>query len=478
MVAALWSAAASSFCASSSACFSFTWRYCASLAETADPPHFLRLFSRDCGPPPRDSKAAFAPAHYHPRFFVPPPYRSAMSLVNQYVFALVARDPVTGVVINPAAGSSPVADGFGNSVWALPAPGPACLPLTGGTMAGGVNMGNQTLTNVASITTNSATVNLGFNNGVTPDEWVSVGSGNTYGAVGYHSIIYGINNNTTGSVNGQSIVYGSDNKDSNATGGSFIFGFGNTNGTGARNVLIGRNNTVPDGVNEGFVIGFNNTNATSNSLLVGGSNQANIRAGSTICDLGTVANPFKTLYLNANVAGPANSRSADNIVSNAGASTAGNLAIFSGTTGKIITDSGVAAASVVAGPASAVNNQVALFNGASGKIIQAGATAIGTLGALTLSNTTNASNISTGALVTAGGLGVAGRAYIGGMFHALADVSLCGLAGLGGGAGVVGIVNATVVPTTNPVGGGVLYSQGGALKWRGSSGTVTTIAPA
>jgi len=48
-----------------------------------------------------------------------------MSLVNQYVFAQVARDPVTGVIINPAAGSSPIADGFGSSVWALPTPGPA-----------------------------------------------------------------------------------------------------------------------------------------------------------------------------------------------------------------------------------------------------------------------------------------------------------------------------------------------------------------
>lgn len=33
-------------------------------------------------------------------------------------------------------------------------------------------------------------------------------------------------------------------------------------------------------------------------------------------------------------------------------------------------------------------------------------------------------------------------------------------------------------PTTNPVGGGFLYVEGGSLKFRGSSGTVTTIAPA
>jgi hypothetical protein len=42
----------------------------------------------------------------------------------------------------------------------------------------------------------------------------------------------------------------------------------------------------------------------------------------------------------------------------------------------------------------------------------------------------------------------------------------------------MGIANAGTVPTTNPAGGGVLYAQAGALKWRGSAGTVTTIAAA
>jgi hypothetical protein len=52
------------------------------------------------------------------------------------------------------------------------------------------------------------------------------------------------------------------------------------------------------------------------------------------------------------------------------------------------------------------------------------------------------------------------------------------VAAFGGGGSVIGIANASTVPTSNPTGGGVLYSEGGALKWRGSSGTITTIAPA
>jgi hypothetical protein len=43
---------------------------------------------------------------------------------------------------------------------------------------------------------------------------------------------------------------------------------------------------------------------------------------------------------------------------------------------------------------------------------------------------------------------------------------------------VIGIGNAVTVPTGNPTGGGVLYVEAGALKYRGSSGTVTTIANA
>jgi hypothetical protein len=52
-------------------------------------------------------------------------------------------------------------------------------------------------------------------------------------------------------------------------------------------------------------------------------------------------------------------------------------------------------------------------------------------------------------------------------------------ADLGGSAGfVLSMKNATTPPSTNPTGGGILYVDTGALKYRGSSGTVTTIAPA
>jgi hypothetical protein len=48
----------------------------------------------------------------------------------------------------------------------------------------------------------------------------------------------------------------------------------------------------------------------------------------------------------------------------------------------------------------------------------------------------------------------------------------------GGGVGVLGIANASTVPSTNPAGGGVLYVESGALKYRGSGGTITTLGAA
>ena len=48
----------------------------------------------------------------------------------------------------------------------------------------------------------------------------------------------------------------------------------------------------------------------------------------------------------------------------------------------------------------------------------------------------------------------------------------------GGGIGVLFVANANTVPSSNPVGGGLLYVEAGALKYRGSSGNVAVLAAA
>ncbi len=58
------------------------------------------------------------------------------------------------------------------------------------------------------------------------------------------------------------------------------------------------------------------------------------------------------------------------------------------------------------------------------------------------------------------------------------NVGIGASATFGAGAGVIGLKTATTLPTVNPTNGGILYVDAGALKYRGTSGTITTIAAA
>lgn len=60
----------------------------------------------------------------------------------------------------------------------------------------------------------------------------------------------------------------------------------------------------------------------------------------------------------------------------------------------------------------------------------------------------------------------------------LALLSVQGSSTAFSGERVLFIGNCNTAPSVNPSGGGFLYVESGALKWRGSSGTVTTLAPA
>lgn len=55
------------------------------------------------------------------------------------------------------------------------------------------------------------------------------------------------------------------------------------------------------------------------------------------------------------------------------------------------------------------------------------------------------------------------------------EIAVAEFGASGSGEGVVFLANATTLPSTNPTGGGILYVDSGALKYRGSSGTVTTL---
>lgn len=58
------------------------------------------------------------------------------------------------------------------------------------------------------------------------------------------------------------------------------------------------------------------------------------------------------------------------------------------------------------------------------------------------------------------------------------NLALFAAGSFGGGVDTVFIANAATVPSTDPTGGGILYVEGGALKYRGTAGTITTLGPA
>jgi len=289
------------------------------------------------------------------------------------------------------------------------------LPLAGGTMTGSINMGSNDVT------------------GITGVRFPTTGG----------KVIIGDSTATTSGV--QSTVVGcfstSDSYDTTCLGNSLtltsapssvMVGKGSVMNTSSRAVLAGNDsglymsnnaivigslsqaNTAANAICIGggsssmaataHCLGYGITNSTANSLLIDSS--ANIRSNSTTCDLGTTAKPFQTLFLNGSITGPTYTRTADNIVSNSGASTSGNLTSFSGITGKLVTDSGIVAANVVTNSTGATTaGQVATYSGTTGKIITNSTTPIlGTPASGTLTNCTGLP-ISTG--VSGLGSGVA-----------------------------------------------------------------------
>src|SRR5690606_30909859 len=138
-----------------------------------------------------------------------------------------------------------------------------------------------------------------------------------------------------------------------------------------------------------IAIGACDSDATESSCLIGSGGIINIRPNSAICDLGTTGSRFKDAHLSGSLIGSATTSAVNNLVTNAGSAANNGIAVFSGTTGKIIADSG------------ATLSQYAALSGAT------------FTGAVNFSATTASSSTSTGSIVTAGGVGIAKKTFIG-----------------------------------------------------------------
>jgi hypothetical protein len=131
-------------------------------------------------------------------------------------------------------------------------------------------------------------------------------------------------------------------RDNSCTGNTVQVGYSNTS-TGDSNIVIGNLNST-SGIGA-FVIGMSLTNSVAHSLLIGDTSFFNIRPASSVCDIGTSAAKFQTIFLSGSVTGPTNSRTADNIVSNTSTGASGHLASF--VSDKVIQDSAIISANVV-----------------------------------------------------------------------------------------------------------------------------------
>lgn len=252
------------------------------------------------------------------------------------------------------------------------------LPLAGGTMSGNIDMGAQQITNVSAIRTSNNNVVMGTSAATSSVRDVIIGNAATVTTGSNDCVLIG--SSATGTSSGDSSVIIGASANSQGTN-SVLIGKSATMGTGPFNVLIGETANISGASNSaviigrgatctagnfGVAVGYNTsintgsacvvgggatstavrancfgdglTNATAGSLLIQAT--TNLRANSTTCDLGTATFPFQSGYFNGSLIGPTNSRTVDNIVSNVGASVNNRVAVFSGTTGKLITDSG------------------------------------------------------------------------------------------------------------------------------------------
>ena len=140
--------------------------------------------------------------------------------------------------------------------------------------------------------------------------------------------------------------------------------------------FIDANNNLSDILlNNGQLIIGKTGLAPSASTLTGTTNEIIITNGSgsitlsTPQQIATTSSPtFNNITITGNVAGNTNSRSADDILSCSTSQTTGDLLSFSSAQ-KVVVDSGVIASNVVTNSGTSTNNDIVVFNGTTGKLI-------------------------------------------------------------------------------------------------------------
>jgi hypothetical protein len=154
--------------------------------------------------------------------------------------------------------------------------------------------------------------------------------------------------------------------------------------TGQAGVAIGWQSGC-DNVDNAIAIGVGAFNSLPHSMLVGDSSIGFLYPNNDqTCSLGATGASFSDLYLSGNIIGPGGPIPIGNYVSNNTGGTAGNLASFADNTGLVVDDSGVQAATVVStGGGGSITNDLPVYSGTSGKVLVNSGVQIGALMPLT-----------------------------------------------------------------------------------------------
>ncbi len=113
---------------------------------------------------------------------------------------------------------------------------------------------------------------------------------------------------------------------------------------------------------DAIAIGSFCDNNIADSCKIGSTSITNIRANSLVCDLGTVTEPFQNAYLSGSLIGSVKTSATNDLVTNASTSVSGNVPSFSGTSGKIITDSLMPVRNLVSQKCAQTAQYNAIFN--------------------------------------------------------------------------------------------------------------------
>jgi hypothetical protein len=147
---------------------------------------------------------------------------------------------------------------------------------------------------------------------------------------------------------------------------------------------------------------------------------------------------------------PSNKQLASAIALNvvgSGTSVDGDVAVYSGTTGLLIHDTGIAAASLVAGPASAINSDIALFDGTTGKLIKDSGVQLSSLAPLASPALTGTPTAPTAAAAT-NTTQIATTAFVEGEISPLAPIASPALTGTPTAPTATAGTNTTQLATT------------------------------